>query len=68
MKLLIAFLKIWFAALATTFIPLLSIAVLASILTEVTFWEFTNHLAFWIFAVIGFALSSVYYIDNADAM
>jgi hypothetical protein len=68
MKLLIAFLKIWFSALAATFIPLLSIAVLVSILTEIKFWEFTNHPAFWIFAVIGFALSSVYFIDNADNM
>lgn len=68
MKLLIAFLRIWFSALAATFIPMLSIAVLVSILTEITFWEFTNHPVFWIFVLIGFAFSSVYFIDNADAM
>jgi hypothetical protein len=51
MKLLVLFLRVWFSALAATFVPLLSIAFLVSVFTDIKFLLVTSHGIFWIAAV-----------------
>jgi ascorbate-specific PTS system EIIC-type component UlaA len=52
MKLLVLFLRVWFSAVVATFVPLLSIAFLVSVFTDIRFLQVTSHGTFWIAAVL----------------
>jgi hypothetical protein len=59
MKLLVLFLRVWFSAVVATFVPLLSIAFLISVFTDIGFLQVTSHGTFWIFATFAMILMLV---------
>lgn len=59
MKLLVLFLRVWFSALVATFVPMLSVAFLISVFTDIGFLQVTSHGMFWIFATLAMILMLV---------